>query len=85
MSHWVYILQSEIDGSYYVGSTQDVSARLERHNRGGSRYTKTKIPWKLVYQERARDRSEAVRREKQIKGRKSRTFIEGLVRASRQT
>ena len=36
----VYILQSEKDNSFYVGSTQDIDMRLERHNSGGSRYTK---------------------------------------------
>lgn len=32
MVYYVYILQSEKDGSYYIGSTQDVTERLHRHN-----------------------------------------------------
>ncbi len=85
MRYHVYIIQSELDGSYYVGSTQDVEARLTRHNQGRSKYTKPKRPWCLVYQESHPDRSSAVKRELQIKNRRSRKYIEGLVRASRQS
>ena len=31
---YVYILESCVDGTYYIGSTQDLHARLERHNQG---------------------------------------------------
>ena len=83
MSYHVYILQSEADGSYYVGSTQDLDARVHRHNEGRSKYTKTKRPWELVHTEKFPSRSDAVKRENQIKARKSRKFIEKLVRSSR--
>ena len=85
MNYHVYILQSEIDGSYYVGCTQDLDARIARHNQGRSKYTKARRPWRLVFQESLPDRSSAVKREHQIKSRKSRKFIEKLVRASRQS
>ncbi len=85
MSYQVYILQSEIDGTYYVGSTQDINARLERHNQGRSKYTRPKRPWQLVFSESHPDRSSAVKRELQIKNRRSRKYIESLVRASRQS
>ncbi len=83
MSYVVYILQSLQDGSYYIGSTQDLPSRLERHNHGRSKYTKVKRPWELAYQEAHADRSSAMRREKQIKGQKSRKLIESLLRTSR--
>jgi len=38
--YYFYILKSEKDNSYYLGSTVDVSKRLIQHNRGLSRYTK---------------------------------------------
>ena len=78
--HYVYILQSQIDGTYYIGSTQDIDARLERHNQGRSNYTKSKRPWKLVYYEEHSDRSSAVKREKQIKRQKRISFIEALIK-----
>jgi len=84
MTFYVYIIQSHKDGSYYIGSTQDLDERLDRHNQGRSLYTKTKRPWKLVYKEEHADRSSAVRREKEIKSRKKKEYIENLVRTSRQ-
>ena len=83
MPYFVYILQSLKDGSYYVGSTQDLDSRLERHNQGRSQYTKPKRPWQLVYSEEHPDRSSAVKRENQIKRRKDKEFIEALIRTSR--
>ena len=72
----VYILQSEKDGSYYVGFAEDVQKRLERHNSGGSRYTKNRGPWTLVYTEEYSDRPSAMKREREIKNWKSRKCIE---------
>ena len=72
-----------MDGTYYIGSTQNLEERLQRHNQGRSKYTKNKRPWELVYYEQFEDRPTAVRRESQIKGRKSKEFIETLVRSSR--
>ncbi len=83
MTYFVYILESLRDGTYYVGSTNDLPDRLERHNQGRSRYTKVKRPWMLVFAEKFPDRSAAVKREQEIKRRKSRDYIENLVRASR--
>lgn len=83
MSYFTYILQSEKDGSYYIGSTQDLDSRLERHNQGRSQYTKPKRPWRLAYFEEHPDRSSAVKRENQIKRRKDKGFIEALIRTSR--
>ena len=84
MSYYVYILQSLKTESYYTGSTQDISARLERHNQGRSKATKGKGPWQVVYSEQFETREEAVNRETEIKDRKSKSYVEKLVRASRQ-
>jgi putative endonuclease len=48
---FVYILYSNKIDRYYTGSTDDLEWRLERHNSGWGRYTKKKVPWKLVYNE----------------------------------
>jgi putative endonuclease len=82
MRFYVYIIQSEKDGSYYVGSTKDLAERVGRHNQGRSKYTKAKRPWKLIYSEEHKDRSEAVRQENKIKARKSKEYTESLVRTS---
>jgi putative endonuclease len=79
MSYFVYILESLKDKTYYVGSTQDLESRLQRHNEGRVAYTKRKRPWKIVYSEEHPDRSSAAKREYEIKKHKSREFIETLM------
>ena len=74
-----YILQSEKDGSYYIGSSDDLNKRLIRHNRGYSRYTKNRRPFKVVYKEEYNTRSEAKKREYYLKSLKSRLAIEKLM------
>ena len=83
MSYFVYIIQSNKDGSYYVGSTQDLEERLRRHSQGRAKYTKAKRPWELVYSEEFPDRSSATERENEIKSKKKKRYIETLVRTSR--
>jgi putative endonuclease len=82
MRFYVYIIQSEKDESYYVGSTKDLAERVGRHNQGRSKYTKGRRPWELVYHEELPDRSSAMNREQEIKGHKRKAFIEFLVRTS---
>ena len=82
MSYYLYILESLKDQTYYVGSTNNLKARVERHNQGRVNYTKPKRPWKLVYSEEHPDRSSAARRESDIKAHKRRAFIETLIKHS---
>ncbi len=49
MSYYVYIIQSEIDGTYYKGSSEHPLHRLQEHNAGLSHYTSAKMPWRLIY------------------------------------
>jgi len=74
-----YILQSVKDNSYYIGSTENLVARIIKHNKGYSRYAKTKIPWKLVYKEEYNTLSEARKREYYLKSLKSKIAIEKLI------
>ncbi len=64
---WVYILAS-INRVLYVGSTDDLPRRLSEHKRGRSdAFTARYRVHRLVYFEGAPSRSEAMRRERQIK------------------
>jgi len=67
MVYYVYILLSEKDGKYYIGSTHDVQGRLAFHNAGLQRSTKSRIPFRIVYFEECPDKYQALIREKQIK------------------
>jgi putative endonuclease len=82
MGYYVYVLRSEKDGSFYIGHTADLEERLKRHNERRSRYTRNKVPWKLIYQKGFNTRTEAIKREREIKRMKSREYIERLVSAS---
>ena len=58
-----YILQSEIDRTFYYGHTKNLESRLKDHNRGKVRSTKSKRPWNVYYYETYETKSEAYRRE----------------------
>jgi putative endonuclease len=63
----VYILRCR-DDTLYTGITNNLEQRLQRHNHGtASRYTRTRLPVTLIYREAALDRSQASRREAEIK------------------
>lgn len=67
MVFYVYIIKSLKDQSYYKGFTENPITRLERHNNGESKYTRTKAPWILVYLEKYGQKKEALVREKHLK------------------
>lgn len=64
---YVYILKSKKTGQFYVGQTAELEKRIERHNRGGSMFTRHRGPFELVFSETYRTRREAMKREKEIK------------------
>jgi len=74
-----YILYSLKLNKYYVGSTTDIERRLEEHNRGKEKFTKTGLPWRLVYKEEFGELNQARQREYYIKKMKSSKFIEDLI------
>lgn len=64
---YVYLLHCK-DDTLYCGMTDDIPKRLAAHNSGkGAKYTRSRSPVALVYQETLETRSEALRREAQIK------------------
>ncbi|HOP62926.1 MAG TPA: GIY-YIG nuclease family protein [Spirochaetota bacterium] len=83
---FTYIIQSESTERYYIGHTHDLDDRLQQHNthvfRGSISTKRLKGPWKLVYSEQFQCRSEAMKREKQIKNWKSSKAIKDLIEKS---
>ena len=81
VSWYVYIVRCA-DGSLYTGVTTDVVARVDAHNTGrGAKYTRSRLPVELVYQEPVADRGEALRREyriKQLPGSAKQALVAGL-------
>jgi len=76
---YTYILFSEKLNKYYIGYSENVVERLEKHNRSHSGFTGRGIPWKLVYSEKFGTKSEAMKREKEIKNWKNRKLIEEII------
>ena len=77
--YYTYIIQSQKNGKFYTGSCQDIQIRIERHNAGATPSTKSGRPWKLVYSENYENNSDALKREREIKSKKSRKYIEFLI------
>ena len=77
--YYTYLLQSDLDESFYVGYTSDLKRRLSDHNSGLSRYTSRKTPWRLVYFESFDSKSSAIKRERFLKQQKSKDFYQRLI------
>jgi putative endonuclease len=75
---FVYILYSRSLDKYYVGQTQDLSARIEKHNKGFVSSTKTGTPWVIVFTQEVKNRSEAVILERKIKGRGAKRYLQDI-------
>ena len=64
---YVYILKC-VDGSLYCGYTTDVEKRFEKHKSGkGAKYTRSHLPLEIVYIEEFESKSDALKRECEIK------------------
>jgi predicted GIY-YIG superfamily endonuclease len=65
---WVLYIVKCGDGTLYTGITNDLARRVRQHNDGSaSRYTRSRLPVKLVYQESCRGRSQALKKEFAVK------------------
>ena len=76
----VYILYSQNINKYYIGFTGDqVEVRLQKHLSEHRGFTGKQKDWQIVYSEYFQEKSEAMKREKEIKNWKSRIKIEKLI------
>ena len=73
---FVYILHSSSLQKHYIGHTSDIEDRINRHNAGHEKYTKTGVPWELIWKKEVETRSEAMKVEKQIKKRGAKRYLE---------
>ena len=79
-SAWsLYVLKCR-DGTLYTGITADLPRRVQQHNDGtASRYTRSRLPIKLIFSEPCRSRSQALKKEYALK-QLSREKKEGYIR-----
>jgi putative endonuclease len=76
---FVYVLQSELNGLYYIGCTNNLEDRMKRHNEGRSKFTKPYRPLRLVFSKEFPSKSEAMKFEKELKAYKSREILDRMI------
>jgi len=76
----VYALYSEAFDKIYIGYSSNVDERIKSHNELATKgWTIRYRPWKVIYTEKYSTKSEAMRREKQLKSAKGREFIRRII------
>lgn len=65
--HYCYILKSLKDSSYYIGSTQNLKARLDKHNRKEVTYSASKAPFTIEWYGAFKSKELALNFEKYLK------------------
>lgn len=78
--YYVYVLVSEIDGSWYIGYTQDIEKRLIEHNTGRTITTNKKKPWHILYYEVSFHREDAIARELYLKSGMGRRYLKNRLK-----
>jgi len=74
---YVYVIYNRISHTIYIGQTADIQKRVESHNRKfGNHFTaRFEGEWILIYNESLPTRSEAIKREKQLKSSRGRAYL----------
>ena len=75
MPFYTYILKSLKDGGYYYGHTKDLDNRLQKHNTGKVRSTKSRRPFLLHYHEIFETKSEAYLQEQFFKSAEGKAYL----------
>lgn len=79
--HYVYILKSSQNGNWYTGCTSDLLQRVNQHNDGKSRYTKTRGPYELIYYEASLNKEDAFARERYLKSGMGKRYINNRLKS----
>ena len=77
--YYLYILKNEKTDRYYIGSTNNLTRRVEEHKQGKTRTTKVLGTLSLVYSEEFTTEKEARDREKKLKSYKSKKYLKWLI------
>jgi len=78
---YTYVLQSELDGNFYVGYTRDLKLRFEQHEKGKVNSTKERRPLKLIYYEACVNQEDALQRERYLKTYNGKRFLHKRVKS----
>ncbi|MFH1565507.1 MAG: GIY-YIG nuclease family protein [bacterium] len=76
----VYILRSLKNNKRYIGYTsKDVFKRLQEHNRGCNKWTRENGPFKIIYFEEYKTKTEAIKREHFLKSGQGRNWLDNNI------
>jgi putative endonuclease len=76
---YLYILHSQKNDIFYVGSTNDIDRRIRQHKSGNSKYTSGILPIELVFSQVFSSLEEARKAEFWLKRQKSRSFLKRII------
>jgi len=76
--YYVYIIENT-SLRRYIGVTSNLEERLKKHNQSGTKWTKHKGPWYLLYKEEFNNKQDAMLRERKIKSYKGGEAFKRLV------
>ena len=74
--YYIYVLESEKNGSFYIGQTINLEERLKSHNLGEDNYTRKYRPWKLRHSIIITTSKDAIKLERYLRNLKSRKKVE---------
>ncbi|MCH7827102.1 MAG: GIY-YIG nuclease family protein [Bacteroidetes bacterium] len=77
--YYVYILKSLVDGKFYTGYTSNLKKRLDEHNKGLTKSTKSRRPFELVYFEGSVNIKDVMKREKYLKTTYGKRYIRNRI------
>ena len=78
---YIYAIYNHEANKFYIGQTENLPKRLDEHNQHTFKGYTARFPgeWKFIYQESASTRSEALKREKQLKSFRGREFVKKYI------
>lgn len=77
--YYVYVLLSQKDSKFYIGSTSDLKKRLQQHKQARVLATKNRLPIDLIFYEAYRSKYDAIRREDYLKSTKGKRTLKQLL------
>jgi len=77
---YIYVLESLTDKKWYTGLTNDINARLRKHNTGQVKSTKSRKPFKIIYYEFCLHKKDAEAREKYLKSGMGKRYIKNRLK-----
>jgi len=78
--YYVYLLEDQVERSWYIGFTKNLKARFDQHRYGNVRTTRLKKHLKLIYFEGYRNTYDALGRERFLKSGSGRRFLKKQLR-----